>query len=282
MNKNFTKKWILNNLKIIDQMAEKRFPDSTIADDAANYVLDELESKNWLKSEKCNAKLSTYFRTVVRNAIENFSRKKFGRPRPPVWIKNKGTFWVEVFKKLCLERMSITDVLESMADPEKELRRYQLAEEAVYEILGSEINCRDSVLHRMSEIDDIDGEADSVEYKPDQLFSKLDQYQLRKSVLSIVVADDINLPEFGHIKKRLDSLKSKLKMREEDQVFLKLIYQDGLSRKEASQIMNWTSDKGNSLHRRLIEKISNLIEETGLKKDLLNTINPSFVDDYPK
>jgi len=97
-----------------------------------------------------------------------------------------------------------------------------------------------------------------------------------------VVADDINLPEFGHIKKRLDSLKSKLKMREEDQVFLKLIYQDGLSRKEASQIMNWTSDKGNSLHRRLIEKISNLIEETGLKKDLLNTINPSFVDDYPK
>jgi len=282
MNKNFTKKWILKNLKIIDQMAEKRFPDSTIADDAYNYVLDELENKTWLEGKKCNGRLSTYFRTVVSNAIEDFSRKKFGRPRPPAWIKNNGALWVEVFKKLCLERMSITDVLESMADPKKEATRYKLAEEAVYKILGNEINCRDSALHRISGVDDIDTEADSIEYKPDQLFSKRDQYRLEKSVLSLVISDDIHFPEYGYIKSRLEILKSKLNIKDEDQVFLKLIYVDGFNRSDASRFMNWTPHKGNSIHRRLIEKISSVIEEIGLKDDLLNTINPSFVDDYPK
>jgi len=282
LNNHFTKNWILNNIDLIDRIANKRFPDSPLAIEATNHVIDELENKNWLQGKKCNARLSTYFITVVKNMIENFSRKKFGRPRPPTWIKRKGAFWVDIFKKLCLEKMSVTDVLESTAESKKKMNRYRLAEEAVYEILSKEINCRESVQKRMVESDNDDTKPDSTLNTPDLLFSQKEQLRLTHALLSLITSDKIDLPEYGHIKSRIILLKTKLKLKNEEQLLLKLIYLDGLNPSDASRKMLWTTHKGNSLHRRLLEKISNVIDEVGLKNDLLSSIHMSFVDDYPK
>lgn len=90
----------------LDQLTKKRFWDENLADEAFIWVLDKLEVDNWSRLDSFNgsAKPSTFLHTVFLSVIEDFSRHKFGYPRPKTWIKRLGDLWVQIWKQLCLER----------------------------------------------------------------------------------------------------------------------------------------------------------------------------------
>jgi len=69
----------------LDQLAAKRFGAGGLAEEAGNYVIEQLSNDNWasLTSFKGQCKPETYLHTVTNNYLEEFSRKRFGRPRPP-------------------------------------------------------------------------------------------------------------------------------------------------------------------------------------------------------
>lgn len=90
----------------MEKRARQRFSDDNIADEALNYALERLSADNWkkLQSFQGRSEPGTFLYTALNNQLEDFSRKKFGYPRPPAWISRLGDFWKIIWKRLCLER----------------------------------------------------------------------------------------------------------------------------------------------------------------------------------
>jgi len=100
-------------LSRLDRMALKRFGQQVLADEAVNHVLDKLAADNWsaLSGYQGKAQPTSYLNVIAANLLEEFSRSKFGRPRPPVWLKKNGHLWVSIWRQVCLERQLTGQVL---------------------------------------------------------------------------------------------------------------------------------------------------------------------------
>ncbi|MGI9304693.1 MAG: hypothetical protein ACR2RB_18600 [Gammaproteobacteria bacterium] len=96
-------------LKLIECLAKRRFNTGVLADEAATYVLEHLSANNWQRCSqfKGNSQAKTYLQTLIVNLLEEFSRNRFGRPRPPAWLVQQGELWVKLWKELCLERQPL-------------------------------------------------------------------------------------------------------------------------------------------------------------------------------
>ena len=90
----------------MEKRARKRFSDENTADEALNSALKKLSENNWqrLNSFQGRSKPGTFLYSILNNQLEDFARKKFGYPRPPVWIERLGDHWKTIWKRLCLER----------------------------------------------------------------------------------------------------------------------------------------------------------------------------------
>ncbi|WP_068547688.1 sigma-70 family RNA polymerase sigma factor [Thalassotalea crassostreae] len=90
----------------LNAMTSKRFVQPALAEEAVTEIIEMLSADNWqrLLSFSGNSKPETFAYSVASRLIEDFSRRKFGRPRPPVWLQDLGTSWVKLWRMLCLER----------------------------------------------------------------------------------------------------------------------------------------------------------------------------------
>ncbi len=102
-----------NWLKKLDRIALRRFGQVGLAEEAATYVIQELSAEEWqlLSNFRGQASLDTYLQAVTNNLLEEFARRRFGRPRPPEWLKRQGPTWIRIWKMLSLERQSPSEVL---------------------------------------------------------------------------------------------------------------------------------------------------------------------------
>ena len=108
-----------------DRLAERRFGPGGLAEEAAAYVIQALSEDDWARCRqyKGNAKPETYLHTLANNAPEAFSRRRFGRVRAPKWLKREGPTWIELWKRLCMERQSTQQVLEAMRNSGRDRER---------------------------------------------------------------------------------------------------------------------------------------------------------------
>ncbi|WP_348677838.1 sigma-70 family RNA polymerase sigma factor [Alcanivorax profundi] len=90
----------------LDRMAAKRFVQPALAEEAAGAMLDALSETDWQRLRAFGGKSApaTYAYAVAGRAMEDFARRRFGRPRPPQWLQEKGQAWVRLWRMLCLER----------------------------------------------------------------------------------------------------------------------------------------------------------------------------------
>lgn len=104
-------------LKGLESRARQRFVEPVTAEEATTFVLDQLAANDW---QRCNnfqgkAKPSTYLYSVSAQLLEEFSRQRYGRARPPRWLAQQGDTWVRLWRALCLERHSTNSVLASFS-----------------------------------------------------------------------------------------------------------------------------------------------------------------------
>lgn len=117
MTKSFSVDWsglVMGDwLSRLDRMALKRFGRQVIADEAVNHVLERLSADNWAALDGYGGKSRpmSYLNVVAANFLEEFARSKFGRPRPPVWLKRNGHLWVSIWRQVCLERQLTGQVI---------------------------------------------------------------------------------------------------------------------------------------------------------------------------
>lgn len=90
----------------LERMAARRFVQPVLAEEACTAMLEALSDNDWgaLKSFSGNSAPATFAYAVAARAMEDFARRKFGRPRPPQWLQAMGQAWVRLWRMLCLER----------------------------------------------------------------------------------------------------------------------------------------------------------------------------------
>ncbi len=82
----------------LDAMAAKRFVQPALAEEATTAMIEALSADHWqrLQGFAGKSQASTYAYTVASRVMEDFARKKFGRPRPPLWLQEMGQAWVQL------------------------------------------------------------------------------------------------------------------------------------------------------------------------------------------
>lgn len=124
-------------------MAERRFRDETLAGEAVNYVLAELQADDWrrVRAYRGVARLETYLVTVAARLLEDFARRRFGRARVPDWVRARGALWELLYRLLCLERQPLTAALAVAAETAPGGRDPEHCEEAARGIRARYPHC---------------------------------------------------------------------------------------------------------------------------------------------
>lgn len=110
----FLRRALLDYRERIDWLARRRFRDPTLADAAANFVLDQLQADGFarLRAHDGRASLSTFLGTVVTRLLEDYARARSGRAAVPDWVSMRGPLWRRLYTLLCLERHPFRDAVE--------------------------------------------------------------------------------------------------------------------------------------------------------------------------
>ncbi len=271
-------------LSRLDRLAEKRFGQGGLAEEASSYVIEKLSANDWasLCAFKGQSKPETYLYTITGNYLEEFSRKRFGRPRPPEWLKRQGDFWVTTWKMLCLERQSESFLVEKLCG--QEIRDPDEIKAILRTIKARLPWCGHSNKEIPVSSNDYDEDSQSLEQIiPDHLTPEL---ALSKDLLSetlimmSVLLNDRPNPEklvdgydFDgfHIKQdmleKLIRFKQTISLDDQERIILRMVFQDGFKRKAVAKSLGLQDHVPGRIITKALEKIKLVLESIDFKFD---------------
>ncbi|MCP4353957.1 MAG: sigma-70 family RNA polymerase sigma factor [Desulfobacterales bacterium] len=272
----YWKKQIHNHWNFLNNLALKRFSDANTADEAMLYVIEKLEENNWERVRKWKKKssLKTYLSTVAWNLMEDFSRSKFRRQRPPKKISNRGNLYEEIYHRLCLERMSPGEIIQSLAV--KKNTNPAIIEEAIAVILAEVPDYgKHTDISISIDIDNLNrktlADLSSHHLKPEDLLASLEFTTILEAMAYFLTGEDAP-SDNSEIRALVTQFRSYVKFNPEECLFLRMIYQDGLKVSPAGRKFGWNADKAQGKHRRLLKRIKKAIEKSGLDIDSLKAM----------
>ncbi len=257
--KNFLGSWVMNHWDLINRLAERRFRDQLLAEEAALYVIDMLEKDDWqiLRNYRGAARLQTYFSAVVYNLLEDFSRKRFGRVRPPPWLKKLGGIWLVLYRLLCLERFSYLEATGQAADRYRHLPSSRI-ENIADRILGQIPSCGSpQYLQESVENDEHHGTSHaSVETAI--------EVKEREALFGCLHDQFFGASPGGSTERAASSLAGcRIELSGEERLLLKLRHMEGLSVSEAGKKLGLNRFQAHGRLRRLYERIRHTFEGAG-------------------
>ena len=249
------KKQIAKHIPLIDSLAAKRFQGSALADEAVVYALEKLQENHGKRITGYTgaSRFSSYLSAVVMRLFEDFSRKKFGRLRPPAWLKRLGGMWLVLFKLLCMERKSFPQAVDEM------IAYHHLSSETAEHIgstiLTEVVDCG----HRHGQTiaaDDVESYAGRG--TPSSAFEEAQRLLLFKALFQNIVEDDVQTGLCD-----LD-----FKLSGQDKILLKLCYQNGISVSKAGAMVGLSSHQVHGRMRRLLGRIKKILRESGMASSI--------------
>ncbi len=266
----FLKKQFTSHWEFIERLATKRFVKENLVHEALLYVSEKVEEDNWkrLRAYKGNSGIKTFLAVVSKRLFDDFSRQKFGRVRPPEWLKAQGGLWLEIYKMLCLERMEAQDVIESFNVSDGNEQNNEIVEEAIAVILskitdcgkkgGEPINLDPQKIEENNEIHPA-----FYQLSPEDYYNACERVNLTE-IISRVVTGDKGLPVDLEMVEPVANFKEMINLKPDEKLFLKTVYQEGISVSGAGRILGWNSNKASGKHRRIMERIRIALNDSGL------------------
>lgn len=270
----------MNRLEV---MTSRRFNDKVIAEEAVTYIIDGLSENNWkrLNSFSGGSKPETYFHSVSLNLMEEFARKRFGRPRPPEWLKRESPIWQNVWQMMCLERQPVGYVIDTFCTKE---RRSPEFVSGIIKTIKARLpwcgarNGRIPINHLDSSDDSFDSEVIlesqlSLEQSIDKqeledrlfLFSELLKNIISPSNNSSHESKRLNLDE-------LQSLQAKLDFTQEELIIVRMAFQEGLRLNLIAKSLNMPSYQPGRILKRVFKTFMEAMKESGMDVDGLQTL----------
>lgn len=246
-------------LRKIDQIAERRFGSGALAEEAATYSLEYLSENQWARCQAFagKAKTQTFLFTLVANAIEEFSRKKFGRPRPPTWLSSLGDTWVKLWRSLCLERQLLPAIIDRFC--RNDFRDKQAVSDAARVIKQRIPDCGLAIKDAQAE--------DDLAYVIDTQYNHCDESERAQSFveqLTLLIHQlfgDASYAGFdaGTLdSEKLRRLKEALDLNDEERLMLRMVYVDGLSKSACSRALGLPAHQVGRRLNALLERLNTI------------------------
>ncbi len=264
----------LGHWDLINRLAQRRFADSALAEEAALAVVDRLRADDWqaVSAYAGLARFSTFLATLTVRILEDFARARFGRVRPPQWLRALGGVWLDLFRLLCLERMPLVEAVEYLVHRREQDERATI-ENAAYAIRREVVDCgkaqaREVALDEATEHAVATGD-DEASGQQRQLEEKERQRILNLLFEALTGSEDsLDAGDLGVLSRlRLD-------LSSEDRLVLKLCYRDGVNGTEAAAMLGWTRFQLHGRLRRLMTRLREEFERAGLSGELLLLLRP--------
>ncbi len=258
---------------LINRIAGRRFADANLAEEAALYVVNGLEQDNCRRMQAfCGrAKLSTFIASISLRLLEDFSRKKFGRVRPPVWITALGGIWVTLFELLCLQRLSVVEAVETLMNRTAAGRRQQV-EKSAWTILERVTHCG---THQGLEVA-LDGAGDGEsgfrteipdsQHDPEAHLLAEERRTLFRLLFKQMATEDGDTSETE--KSLLAMLQTPIGISAEERLLLKLCFQDELSVTRAGEMLGLNANQSHGRLRRLLARLRDNFDRAGISDEL--------------
>ncbi len=258
----------LDQWTLINKLSQKRFGDRPLAEEAALVVMDKLLENDGrrVRSYEGKAPFPAFVGSLSWRMLEDFSRKRFGRKRPPLWIRNLGGMWLKLYRLLCLERFEIAEAVAITGQAEVRTPAKDI-DTAAWRIRQEVVDCGS---HQGLEVDEelADGANQSGSNQVEQLEEE-EREGLFRLVFSVLTDVDDE-----RVVADLDKLCGvSIVLKPEEKLMLKLIYQDEVGVSSAAKMLGYNRDQLNGRLRRLLTRIRDHFERAGLGRDIMELLS---------
>jgi DNA-directed RNA polymerase specialized sigma24 family protein len=272
-------------LSKVDQLSLKRFCNPVLAEECSAYVIEALSKDDWARCKKYQglSKPTTFLYSVTTHLIEEFSRSKFGRPRPPSWLNRQGDLWVSLWRAICLERQLVPTVIDRFKSQQYE---EAVVTDAIRVIKGRIPNCGQEGTNPIMENSSDDGEIiNQVEIEGNVMDDKRFKFEhesgdLIHSLLKSIMTKEGETIEADcktcgphelsdqHLN-QLKNIKASLTLTDKEKILMRMVYVDGLSKSKAAKALNIPSHQGGKVINSVLERIKNVFIQCQLDIDSL-------------
>lgn len=271
-------------MKAFEKLARRRFNEGVLAEESVTFVIERLSDNDW---EKCRAfqgksKPQTFLYSLGSNLIEEFARKRFGRPRPPTWLKAQGELWVRMWKFLCLERQPIESVMERLSNGGQRERPF--LEDVARTIKARMPNCGLTAMDQQT-VEDITAVSDARTVTEDDAGFSAPFRDERAAATEIalmlrsVLQEDVAEEDFSEtarleadaqadaVSSALGGLRQQLSLTAEEKILLRMVFVDGFSKSNAARAIGLADHQGGRIVNAALARINAAIETTGVSID---------------
>jgi RNA polymerase sigma factor (sigma-70 family) len=272
---------VLQHWDLLERLAARRFPSANAASEALLYVGRALEADDWrrVRAFEGKARFSTFIGHVAYNLLEDFARQRYGRVRVPKWVKAMGSLWEQVYRLLCFERASETDVVQKLVASAPGKRSAGLIEEAIGLILEKAPECgqnrAETLLADPAFLDHQQPlHPTALQLSPEDLMAARQRAAIVTALGECLLAAENPAAERDAVARSfVTKLRPQLKLTAEDRLLLKMVYQDGLKVSAAGRLLGLQQDQVHGRLRRLLQSLRNAFEESGIDEELKVLLN---------
>lgn len=251
----------------LERMAARRFPDTVTAEESVTYVIEKLSDDDWARCQQFsgNSKPQTWLFSVSSNLIEEFSRRRFGRVRPPEWLRQEGDLWLQIWRWLCLERRYAESICDTLCDDG--VRDRALISNIMRAIKARLPWCGVSTLPVPVEYQGADGGTVSLADTVSPVPAPLDTMaaDAREELLASLSAlaglsstQGLDNPDM------FSTLRQALALESDELLLLKLHFQEGLSHLAIARLLNVPNHQPGRQIKKLLARIRQVFDQHGI------------------
>lgn len=261
------KKKTVEQWEKINRAAVRRFGNTSFAEEAALAVMEGLELNDWrrVRGYSGKASFSTYVMALTARLLEDFARTRFGRVRPPLWVKTMGGIWSKLFTALCLERLKVSEAVEVVFQRQFTAEKKEI-EDAAYSLLGRIPDCGTDRGYEVEYDETYHGQTWAGESPQGEKVEKDERGQMLEYLFQTILGREGKEISKETVSK-LESLK--IQLQPQDRMLLKLCFQDGLGVAEAGRLLGQTRYQAHGKMRRIMKRIRKEFERTGFDREVL-------------
>jgi DNA-directed RNA polymerase specialized sigma subunit len=248
----------------------KNEPDKV--EEALSFVSEKLLEDNMrrlaLYDPARGAKFETYFSVLVHRLISKYLEGHRKRKRFPKWLERQdNALWFMVYRLLCWELRSESAVVEYLEVSAPGKRDETVVAEAVRVIRETYPDCgRDQMAEMATEETDLDREgrveglSSFHQASPEEQIAYKQLIALADAVFNDSAGEGTRTEEGpGELADLKRTLRSAFKPTPEKRLFLRMIFQDGMTVSRAGRMLGWNSHQASGHYRRLMALLKDIL-----------------------
>ena len=265
------KESILSNWELINRLAARRFGGGPLAEEAALAVMNQLLENDGerLHGYQGRASITAFLAAVSWRLLEDFSRRRFGRKRSPLWIRHLGGIWLQLYRLLCLERLDIAEAVAGIRQGKSDESAAEL-EEAAWTVRQQVLDCGahqglEVELDESQPVPDVSGEHPGEQARKFENRERQELFQMVFRLLTDASEEtvDRNMGALCMLQVQLSP---------EEKLLLKLCYHDTISVTRAGEMLGLNRHQAHGRMRRLLTRLRGDFQRSGLDREILELL----------